>query len=49
MSNTIAAIREDTESVADEIDAVGRGFDMLDGRLGDLKSSADRFIARVAA
>ncbi len=27
MSNTIAAIREDTEAVANDIDGVGRGFD----------------------
>src|SRR3546814_6531774 len=40
MSNTIAAIREDTETVASEIDNVGQGFDALDGRLGSLKHSA---------
>ncbi|OYY88136.1 MAG: hypothetical protein B7Y45_14830, partial [Sphingomonas sp. 28-66-16] len=49
MSNTIAAIREDTETVASEIDRVGFGFDAFDGRLGSLKTSAGDFIAKVAA
>ena len=49
MSNTIAAIREETESVASEIDQVGKGFDMLDGRLGTLKTSTGEFVAKVAA
>ncbi|RDE07480.1 methyl-accepting chemotaxis protein [Sphingomonas aracearum] len=49
MSNTIAAIREDTEGVATEIEAVGQGFDALDGRLGTLKNSAGDFVAKVAA
>ena len=49
MSSTIAAIREDTETVASEIDGVGRGFDMLDGRLSSLKNSAGEFVAKVAA
>jgi methyl-accepting chemotaxis protein len=49
MSGTIAAIREDTEAVASEIDKVGRGFDLFDGRLADLKLSAGEFVTRVAA
>jgi methyl-accepting chemotaxis protein len=49
MSNTIAAIREDTEAVADDIDGVGRGFDRLDARLGTLKFSAGDFASKVAA
>ncbi len=49
MSDTIAAIREDTETVATEIDGVGRGFDLLDGRLTTLKQSAGEFAAKVAA
>ena len=49
MSTTIAAIREDTETVASEIDGVGKGFDMLDVRLGNLKNSAGDFVAKVAA
>ena len=49
MSDTIAAIREDTEMVASEIEGVGRGFDLLDGRLATLKQSAGDFAAKVAA
>jgi methyl-accepting chemotaxis protein len=49
MSNTIAAIREDTETVASDIERVGQGFDSLDGRLGTLKNSAGEFVAKVAA
>ncbi|MEG3163077.1 methyl-accepting chemotaxis protein [Sphingomonas sp. PB2P19] len=49
MSTTIAAIRTDTETVATEIDGVGRGFDVLDGRLSNLKNSAGDFVAKVAA
>jgi methyl-accepting chemotaxis protein len=49
MSNTIAAIREDTEAVASEIDVVGQGFDRLDGRLINLKTSAGEFVTKVAA
>ena len=48
MSNTIATIREDTEAVASEIDSVGKGFDSLDGQLGNLKASASEFVAKVA-
>jgi methyl-accepting chemotaxis protein len=48
MSHTIAAIRLDTESVAQEIDRVGRGFDHLDTHLGELKASAGDFVVRVA-
>ena len=49
MASTIATIRMDTETVAAEIDGVGRGFDRLDGRLQTLKSSAGDFVAKVAA
>ena len=49
MSATIGAIREDTESVASEIDRVGQGFAALDGQLGTLRNSAGEFVAKVAA
>jgi methyl-accepting chemotaxis protein len=49
MSATIGAIREDTETVASEIDRVGQGFAALDGQLGNLKNSAGEFVAKVAA
>ncbi|WP_242097902.1 MULTISPECIES: methyl-accepting chemotaxis protein [unclassified Sphingomonas] len=49
MSTTIATIRSDTEAVASEIDEVGRGFDVLDSRLGSLKARAGDFVTKVAA
>jgi len=49
MSATIGAIREDTESVASDIERVGAGFAALDAELGTLKSSAGEFVAKVAA
>ena len=49
MANTIAAIREDTETVASDIEHFGQGFDSLDSRLGTLKHSAGEFVAKVAA
>ena len=49
MSATIGAIREDTESVASDIERVGQGFAVLDNELGTLKNSAGEFIAKVAA
>ena len=49
MSCTVAAIRQDTETVAAQIDVLGRGFDTLDGQLGYLRGSAGEFIAKVAA
>ena len=48
MSGTIAAIREDTEAVAVEIDAFGTGFASLSARLALLKSSAGDFARKVA-
>ncbi len=49
MSNTIATIREDTETVASDIDRVGQGLDAFDARLGALKATASEFISKVAA
>jgi methyl-accepting chemotaxis protein len=49
MSSTIAAIREDTESVATEIDSLKAGFVDVDGRLGQLRDAADDFATRSAA
>ena len=49
MSNTIATIREDTESVATDIEQVGYGFDAFDAKLGTLKVTAGDFISKVAA
>jgi methyl-accepting chemotaxis protein len=49
MSNTIAAIREDTETVASEIDMLEREFGEVDDRLSGLKGAAETFSASVAA
>ncbi len=49
MSATIGAIREDTESVASEIERVGQGFAVLESELGSLRGSAGEFVAKVAA
>ncbi|MES2020307.1 MAG: methyl-accepting chemotaxis protein [Pseudomonadota bacterium] len=49
MSNTITAIREDTESVAGEIETLEHDFGEVDDRLGGLKRAADTFSASVAA
>ncbi|OYY67377.1 MAG: hypothetical protein B7Y47_16790, partial [Sphingomonas sp. 28-63-12] len=49
MSNTIAAIREDTETVASDIDSLERAFGEVDDRLGGLKAAADAFSADVEA
>jgi methyl-accepting chemotaxis protein len=49
MSHTIAAIREDTEGVATEIDALGTGFAGLSVRLGALEGRAGEFAEKFAA
>jgi len=49
MSTNIELILQDTDTVAGQIEGVGRGFDMLDARLGNLKTSASDFAAKVAA
>lgn len=43
MSTTIAAIRQDTENVAAEIDTLESGFRTVDGQLGLLQDSAQQF------
>jgi methyl-accepting chemotaxis protein len=49
MSDTIAAIREDTQMVAGEIDGVGRGVGDLDRRFIALRASTGEFVTKVAA
>ena len=49
MSNTIAAIRSDTETVAGEIDTLAGDFADIYGRLGQLRAAAEDFAARAAA
>ena len=48
MSRTVAAIRQDTEKVASEIDALGSRFADIGGRLETLRGEADDFSASVA-
>lgn len=49
MSDAIAGIRRDTETMVASIDGVSHGFDRLDDRLEALRASADEFAGRVAA
>ena len=49
MSQTIATIRVDTQTVASEIDQVGQGFDLLGQRLQALQDNTGEFVATVAA
>ena len=49
MSATIAAIREDTESVASEIDAVESGFANVDDRLTRFRAATAEFVTGFAA
>ncbi len=49
MSDTIAAIREDTVLMVSDIDQVGHGFGSLDGQLAELKNSAGEFAMRVVS
>jgi methyl-accepting chemotaxis protein len=49
MSTTIVSIRENTESMAQEIGGVGRGFDNLDRRLDALRNRATDFAAKMAS
>ena len=49
MSTTIASIREDTETVAIEIDRLEEGFSAVDGQLGQLENTAHGFASRLAA
>ena len=49
MSGNVAAIRRETESVASEIDALGRGFDTVTAELSGLERDAGAFARKVAA
>ena len=49
MSHTIAAIREDTDHVAREIDTLERDFGNVDDQLRHLKGAADSFSVSVAS
>jgi methyl-accepting chemotaxis protein len=45
MSNTISAIRSDTENVVSEITALEQGFNQVDSKLSSLQENARRFVA----
>ena len=49
MSGTIAAIREETELVASEIDALETGFRTVDGQIAGLEQATGEFVAKIAA
>ncbi|MEA3065495.1 MAG: hypothetical protein QOJ27_1947, partial [Sphingomonadales bacterium] len=49
MSATIAAIREDTENVAREIDGVTSNFGHVDEEMARFKAAAAEFVKRLAA
>ena len=46
MSNTISAIRSDTENVVSEITALESGFGIVNAKIGELKDNASQFIAK---
>ena len=48
MSGTIASIRQDTETVASEIDELESGFRKVDGQLGQLRTAAQDYVKLVA-
>ncbi len=48
MSGSIASIRQETECVGGEINALGRGFGTVDDSLARLQTAADEFSAKVA-
>jgi len=49
MSSTIAAIRQDTESVASEIDGLTRNFGLVDEQMTRFKQTAGEFVKTFAA
>jgi len=49
MSGVIAAINGDTAKVAEEVDALGQGFDAVNERLSSLQQGADEFARKVAS
>jgi methyl-accepting chemotaxis protein len=49
MSSTIAAIRQDTESVASEIDGLTRNFGQVDEQMARFKAATSAFVTSFAA
>ena len=44
MSSTVEAIREDTTSVAAQIDCLGQAFGEIDDELSALKNAAEEYL-----
>ena len=49
MSSTIAAIRSDTENVAQDIDNVEQGFGRFSEQIADFRSATSEFVSKFAA
>jgi methyl-accepting chemotaxis protein len=49
MSSTIAAIRQDTDKVAGEIDDVERNFGQVDEQMARFKAATTKFVTTYAA
>ena len=49
MSSTIAAIRQDTEGVAGEIDGLTRNFEHVDEQMARFKTATNAFVETFAA
>lgn len=49
MSNTISAIRCDTENVVSEIASLEHGFSMVDDKISSLQENAQQYVARLTA
>jgi methyl-accepting chemotaxis protein len=49
MSNTISAIRSDTENVVSEISLLEQGFADVEGKIAGLQENAIRFVSRLVA
>jgi methyl-accepting chemotaxis protein len=49
MSSTIAAIREETENVASEIDGLTRDFGLVDEQMARFKAATGEFVKGFAA
>ncbi|MBL0022344.1 MAG: hypothetical protein IPP23_08635 [Sphingomonadales bacterium] len=47
MSNTIAAIRSDTENVVSEITMLENGFENVEQKISALQANAGKFVAQL--
>ncbi len=49
MSSTIAAIRSDTENVAQDIDSVEQGFGRFSAQIEEFRATTSAFVSTFAA